>query len=149
MPHLWYLYFRYGELLWPDLDLESSLVSNIYSTSDQYLALYFRSIQSKFWPKTDNFEVCMARNLKVPNLTFDLTWNVTSFGKFRGCFRIVSSRAFESRVARLSVAIPSRVMTWGRLTPPPPSKSRVAKYHSNCRVKFRRKCPCQPLSLCG
>ena len=45
---------------------------------------------------------------------------MTSFGKFRGCFRIVSSRAFERRIVRLSAAIRSRVMTWGRLTPPPP-----------------------------
>ena len=61
---------------------------------------------------------------------------MTSFGKFRGCFRIVSSRAFERRIGRLSAAIRSRVMTWGRLTPPPLSKSRVAKYPSKCRVKF-------------
>ena len=39
------------------------------------------------------------------------------------------------RIGRLSMAIRSRVMTWGRLTPPPPlSKSRVAKYPSKCRV---------------
>ena len=97
--------------------------------------IYFRSIRSKFWPKTDKFEVSTSRNLKAPILTFDLTltWHVTWFWKFRRCFRIVSSRAFERRVARLSTAIRSRVMTWGRLTPP--SKSRVAKYPSNCRVK--------------
>ena len=103
------------------------------------LALYFRSTRSKFWPKTDNFEVSTARNLEAPILTFDLTltWHVTSFGKFRGCFRIVLSRAFERRIGRLSAAIRSRVMTWGRLTPPPPlSKSRVAKYPSKCRVKW-------------
>ena len=41
---------------------------------------------------------------------------MTSFGKFRGCFRIVSSRAFERRIGRLSAAIRSQVMTWGRLT---------------------------------
>ena len=66
----------------------------------------------------------MARNLKAPILTFDLTltWHVTSFGKFRECIRIVLSRAFERRVARLSAAIRSRVMTWGRLTPPPPQQ---------------------------
>ena len=97
-----------------------------------------RSTRSKFCLKTDNFEVSTARNLKAPILTFDLTltWHVTSFGKFRGCFRIVSSRAFE-RLSRshLSAAIRSWVMTWGRLTPPPPSKSRVAKYPSKCRVK--------------
>ena len=28
-------------------------------------------------------------------------------------------------------------MTWGRLTPPPPSNSRVAKYPSKCRVNVR------------
>ena len=108
--------------LWPDLDLEPSL--NIKHLLNQRLALYFRSTRGKFWPKTDNFEVSMARNLKAPILTFDLTltWHVTSFGKFRGCFRIVSSRAFERRIVRLSAAIRSRVMTWGRLTPPPASR---------------------------
>ena len=33
MPHLWYLCFMYGDLLWPDLDLEPSIISNIYSIS--------------------------------------------------------------------------------------------------------------------
>ena len=110
---------------------------NIQHLLNQCLALYFRGIRSKFWPKTDNFEVSTARNLKAPILRFDLilTWHVTSFGKFRGCFRIVSSRAFERRVARLSAAIRSRVMTWERLTPPPPlSKSRVAKNPSKWRL---------------
>ena len=116
---------------WPWTEL------NIKHLLNQCLALYFRSTRGKFWPKTDNFEVSTARNLKAPILTFDLTltWHVTSFGKFRGCFRIVSLRAFKRRIVRLSVAIRSRVMTWGRLTPPPPSKSRVAKYPSKCRVK--------------
>ena len=31
------------------------------------------STRSKFWPKTDNFEVSTARNLKAPILAFDLT----------------------------------------------------------------------------
>ena len=119
---------------WPWTEL------NIKHLLNQCLALYFRSTRGKFWPKTDNFEVSTARNLKAPILTFDLTltWDVTSFGKFRGCFRIVSSRAFKRRIVRLSAAIRSRVMTWGRLTPPPPppSKSRVAKYPSKCRVKY-------------
>ena len=114
---------------WPWTEL------NIKHLLNQCLALHFRSTRGKFWPKTDNFEVSTARNLKAPILTFDLTltWHVTSFGKFRGCFRIVSSRAFKRRIVRLSAAIRSRVMTWGRLTPLP-SKSRVAKYPSKCRV---------------
>ena len=105
---------------WPWTEL------NIKHLLNQCLALYFRSTRGKFWPKTDNFEVSTARNLKAPILTFDLTltWHVTSFGKFRGCFRIVSSRAFKRRIVRLSAAIRSRVMTWGRLTPPPPPASR-------------------------
>ena len=118
---------------WPWTEL------NIKHLLNQCLALYFRSTRGKFWPKTDNFEVSTARNLKAPILTFDLTltWHVTSFGKFRGCFMIVTSRAFKRRIVRLSAAIRSRVMTWGRLTPPPPSKSRVAKYPSKCRVNPR------------
>ena len=125
----------YGDLLWPDLDLEPSLFSKLYS---QYLALYFTSNRRKFWTKTDNFGVSTARNLNAPILNFDLT--LTWFGKFKGCFRIVLTRAFERCVARFSAAIRSRFMTWGRLTPPPPppSKSRVAKYPSNCRVKTYR-----------
>ena len=105
---------------WPWTEL------NIKHLLNQCLALYFRSTRGKCWPKTDNFEVSTARNLKAPILTFDLTltWHVTSFGKFRGCFRIVSSRAFKRRIVRLSAAIRSRVMTWGRLTPPPPPASR-------------------------
>ena len=101
---------------WPWTEL------NIKHLLNQCLALYFRSTRGKFWPKTDNFEVSTARNLKAPILTFDLTltWHVTSFGKFRGCFRIVSWRAFKRRIVRLSATIRSRVMTWGRLTPPPP-----------------------------
>ena len=121
---------------------------NIKHLLNKCLALYFRSTRGKFWPKTDSFEVSTARNLKAPILTFDLTltWHVTSFGKFRGCFRIVSSRAFERRIVRLSAAIRSRVMTWGRLTPPPPppSKSRVAKYPSKCRVNGL----CPPMTKC-
>ena len=129
---MFYVWWPFVTWSWPWTEL--SIKHLLY----QYLALYFRSIWSKFCPKTDNFEVSTARNLKAPILTFDLTltWHVTSFGKFRGCFRIVSSRAFERRVARLSAAIRSRVMTWGRLTPPPPSKSRVAKYPSNCGVNI-------------
>ena len=114
----------YGDLLWPDGDLLWPWTElSIKHLLNQYLVIYFRSIRSKFWPKTDNFEVSTARNLKAPILIFDLTltWHVTSFGKCRRYFRIVSSRAFERRVARLSAAILSRVMTWGRLTPPPPS----------------------------
>ena len=101
---------------WPWTEL------NIKHLLNQCLALYFRSTRGKFWTKTDSFEVSTARNLKAPILTFDLTltWHVTSFGKFRGCFRIDSSRAFERRIVRPSAAIRSRVMTWGRLTPPPP-----------------------------
>ena len=112
--------FMYGDLLWPDLDLEPSLVSSIYSISTLPYILGVFGIS--FGPKKDNFEVSTTRNLKAPILTFDLilTWHVTSFGNFWWCFRNVSSRAFERRVARLSAAIRSRVMTWGRLTPPPP-----------------------------
>ena len=127
---MFYVWWPFVTWSWPWTEL------NIKHLLNQCLALYFRSTRSKFWPKTDNFEVSTARNLKAPILTFDLTltWHVTSFGKFRGCFRIVSSRAFERRIGRLSAAIRSRVMTWGRLTPLP-SKSRVAKYPSKCRVK--------------
>ena len=123
MPHLWYLFYVWWSFVtwsWPWTEL------NIKHLLNQCLALYFRSTRSMFWPKTDDFEVSTARNLKVPILTFDLTltWHVTSFGKFRVCFRIVWSRAFERRIGRLSAAIRSRVMTWGPLTPPPPLASR-------------------------
>ena len=116
---------------WPWTEL------NIKHLLNQCLALYFRSTRGKFWPKTDNFEVSTARNLKAPILTFDLTltWHVTSFGKFRGCFRIVSSRAFKRRIVRLSAAIRSRVMTWGRLTPPPPASRGWRSTPANAGLK--------------
>ena len=137
MPHLWYVFCVWWPFVtwpwpWPDLSIKHLL--------NQNLPPFLRSIWRKFWPKTDDFEVSTARNLKAPILTFGmtLTWHGTSFGKFRGCISTISSRAFERRVVRLSAAIRSRVMMWGRLTPPPPpSKSRVAKYPSNCRVKCR------------
>ena len=61
--------------------------------------IFMRSLRSVTW--------------KPSLLTFGLTWHVTSFGKFRGCFRIVSSRGFERRVDRLYAAIRSRVIRWG------------------------------------
>ena len=112
MPHLWYLCFMYGDLLWPDLDLEPSLISNIYSISALPYILGVFGVS--FGPK-----LIILRSLWLVTWKpwfWPLTWYVTLFGKFRGCFRIVSSRAFERRVARLSAAIRSRVMTWGRLT---------------------------------
>ena len=125
-PGLPYLCFMYVDHVWPDLDLEPSLISTIYSISA--LPYILGAFGVSFGPKLIilRSRQATARNLKAPILTFDLTltWHVTSFGKFRGCFRIVSSRAFERRVARLSAAIRSRVMTWARLTPPPPSASR-------------------------
>ena len=51
---------------WPWTEL------NIKHLLNQCLALYFRSTRGKFWPKTDNFEVSTARNLKAPIL--NLTW---------------------------------------------------------------------------
>ena len=129
---MFFVWWPFVTWSWPWTEL------NIKHLLNQCLALYLRSTRSKFWPKTDNFEVSTARNLKAPILTFDLTftWHVTSFGKFMGCFRIVSSRAFERRIGRLSATIRSRVMAWGSLTPPPLSKSRVAKYPSKCRVNM-------------
>ena len=110
--------------LWPDLDLEPSLISNIYSIS--VLPYISGVLEVSFGPK-----LIILRYLRLvtwkPRFWL-LTWpwpaHVTSFGKFRGCFRIVSLRAFERRIVRLSAAIRSRVMTWGRLTPPPPPASR-------------------------
>ena len=109
---MFYVWWPYVSWSWPWTEL------NIKHLLNQCLAAYFRSTRSKFWPKNDNFEVSTARNLKAPILIFDLTltWYVTSFGKIRGCYRIVSLRAFERRVARLYAAIRSRGMTWGRLT---------------------------------
>ena len=112
---VFYVWWPFVTWSWPWTEL------NIKHLLNQCLALYFRSTRSKYLPKTDNFEVSTARNLKAPILNFDLTltWHVTSFGKFRECFRIVSSRAFERRIGRLFAAIRLRVMTWGRLTSPP------------------------------
>ena len=43
---------------------------------------------------------------------------MTSFGKFKGCFRSVSSRAFECRVARLSATICSPSYELGAFNAP-------------------------------
>ena len=76
--------------LWTELNIKHLL--------NQCLALYFRSNRSMFWPKTDNFEISTARNLKAQILTIDLTltWHVTAFGKFRGCFRIGLIESFRT-----------------------------------------------------
>ena len=65
----------------------------------RYLPLSYRSIWRKFWPRTANFEISTTSNLKVSDFSFDLnlTWHVTSFRIFSGCFRSDSSRAFECR----------------------------------------------------
>ena len=121
MLHLWYLCFMYGDLLWPDLDLEPSLISNIYSIS--VLPYILGILEVRFGPK-----LIILRSLRLVKRKLRfwlLTWpwpDVTSFGKFRGCFRIVSLRVFERRIGRLSAAIRSWVMTWGRLTPPSASR---------------------------
>ena len=49
VPHLWYLCFMYGDLLWPDLDLEQSLISNIYSIS--VLPYILGVLEVSFGPK--------------------------------------------------------------------------------------------------
>ena len=133
MPHLWYLCFMYGDLLWPDLDLEPSLISSIYSIS--ILPYILGVLEVSFGPK-----LIILRSLRLvtwKSRFWLLTWpwpdTWPHLENFRGCFRIVSSRAFERRIGRLSAAVRSRVMTWGRLTPLP-SKSRVAKYPRKCRV---------------
>ena len=134
--------------LWPDRHLDPRLVSHI--DSSQFLPLCFLSIWSKLWPKTDNFEVSIARNLKAPILTFNptLTWHVTLFGKYR-CFRIVSSRACERRVARFSATICSPVMGWEiKGTIPPCLKlffipklyvKRFSTFHWSCWSLFSQK----------
>ena len=118
MPHLWYLCFMYGDLLWPDFDLEPSLLSKIYWISTLPYILWVFGVS--FGPKLIILRFLRLITWKPRfwlwpdlDLTRGLIWNIM------GCFRIVSSRAFERRIARLSAAIRSRVMTWGRLTPPP------------------------------
>ena len=71
---------------WPELFIKHSL--------SQFLSLSFKSIgESSFAQnvhKTANFGVSTTHNLKDPDVTFELTltWHVTSFWKFRRCFRI-------------------------------------------------------------
>ena len=128
----------YGDLLWPDLDLETSLISNIYSIS--VLPYISGVLEVSFGPK-----LIILRSLWLVTWKpwfWLLTWpwpdTWSHFENLGGALGFVSSRAFERRIVRLPAVIRSRVMTWWRLTPPPPpSKSRVAKYPSKCRVNLQ------------
>ena len=140
MPHLWYLCFMYGDLLWPDLYLEPSLISNIYSI--RVMPYILGVLEVSFGPK-----LIILRSLRLvtwkPRFWL-LTWpwpdtwpHLENLGRALGSSHRDLSNAAK-KIGRLSAAIRSRVMTWGRLTPPPPlSKSRVAKYPSKCRVKVK------------
>ena len=90
---------------WPEFSVKHSL--------NQFLPLWFRSIWRRCWPKNAVFEVSARRSetWKTPILTFGLTltWPETSFWKFRGRYKTVSSRAFERLVARLAAISRSRV----------------------------------------
>ena len=114
-------------------DIPSGARVNSISTFRYFLGVFGVS----FGPKLIIVRYLQPITWKTPIFTFDLTWLVTSFGKFRGCLTIVSLRAFERRVARLPVAICSRVVRWGVYCLTSPSKSWVAKYPSSCRVKAR------------
>ena len=130
---MFYVWWPFVTWSWPWTEL------NIKHLLNQCLALYFRSTRSKFWLKTDNFEVSTASNLKAPILTFDLTRDL--IWKIYGVLIVVSSnRLFESfRTPHRSSLCGHSLASYdvGALTPPPPSlsKSRVAKYPSKCRVK--------------
>ena len=67
---------------------------------------------------------------------------MTSLGKFRGALGS-SHRELSNAVSFVSLRhIRSRVMTWGRLTPPSPPASR-----GNCRVKVRFKYSCEYVNI--
>ena len=116
------------DLKWPGVKIFTQDAQRI---NEQLCQIWRRCAPPFFcYPrKTDGGHICAPpgrARVKAPILTFDLTLtcHVTSFGKFRGCCMVVSSRALQCRVVRLSAAIHSRVTTWGRLTPPPPPVSR-------------------------
>ena len=65
---VFYVWWPFVTWSWPWTEL------SIKHLLKQYLALYFRSIRSNFWHKTDNFEVSTARNPKGKPRFWPLTW---------------------------------------------------------------------------
>ena len=132
---MFYVWWPFVTWSWPWTEL------NIKHLLNQCLALYFRSTRSTFWPKTDNFEVSTARNLNAPIFTFDLTltWHVWRdlIWKIEGVLedRLIESFRTPHRWSVCGHLFASYDVERLTLPPPPPRKSRVAKYPSNCRVK--------------
>ena len=123
MPHLWYLCFMYGDLLWPDLDLEPSLISNIYSISA--LPYILGVFGLSFGPK-----LIILKSLRLVTWKprfWPLTWpgpDTWPHLENLGGAWWSSHRELSNAASVVSAPIRSRVLTWGRLTPPPPSASR-------------------------
>ena len=121
---------------WPDLDLDPylhkpALMRLLYITFWTILTDFMRWATQH---KVSGLYISQALSL---NLWPDpMTWPVTSKFKLKQIIGSVS-RAFVCRLARVATAIGSRVIEWGCLTPPSPSKWRVAKYPSNCQVNPR------------
>ena len=112
MPHSWYMYvfwlFEYGDLLWPDLDFDPTLVSSINPISS---FVYDEGV----FGESFGTKLLFLRSLRPA------TWKssiLTSFRKFMGRFKTVSSRAFERRVARFAAISRSRVRQGGVWRPP-------------------------------
>ena len=121
--------------LWPDLDVEPSLISNIYSIS--VLPYISRVFEVRFGPK-----LIILRSLRLvtwkPRFWL-LTWPWLDTWPHLENLGVLWDRLIES------FRTPHRSSLCGKSfasydvgafnAPPPPSKSRVAKYPSKCRVK--------------
>ena len=94
--------FEFGDLFDLTLTLTWAKYENFHSV--RTLAWFLGVHMEIFGAKTAKFEVSMVRNLHTLSLSFDLTLtsHVTSIFNFSKCFRSVSSRSFECRLAHIS-----------------------------------------------
>ena len=129
--------FGFGDLFWPDLDLDLGKYETIslVSTFAWSLGVHMES----FGRKMLRLRSLWSATWKHQILSFDLTftWHVTSILNFRKLFGSVSSRSFECRLVRLSTSIRFRDSRGGGSDPTPPRLWWVQKQPRRWRVNPR------------
>ena len=128
--------FGFGDLFWPDLDLDLGKIwkNSLVSTFAWSLGVHMKS----FGRKMLRLRSLRSATWKHPILTFDLTltWHMTSILNFRKLFGSVSSRSFECRLVRLSTSIRFRDSRGGGRIRPPPRLWWVQKQPRRWRVNL-------------
>ena len=134
MPHIWYLCFMYGDLLWPDLELEPSLISHIYSISTLPYILGVFGVS--FGPKL--IALWSRRLVTWKPLFWPLIWpwpdtwpHLENLGGALGS----SHRELSNAASPVSLWPFVRELWRGAFNAPPPRKSRVAKYPATAGLK--------------